>query len=1321
MPALDVNHTFVFKINGTDRWQYVIAQSLRMTDAEGGEVDTLRFEVEDATDTLEIEAWQEVKVHTADATEWSGYGEQTFGTGNYGGFSFGGFVVEAKPRLSANETGRIWEVICESYVTILPRTPKIRKTYTNTTPGVIVADLFSLAGLTEFDAALHVQSGTEIGIFATDGEDLPAILDRLQVICTDVEAVQWGWRIDADKFLHFGPISNDPAPYGIAALDAADYSTTFPPLGDPSKDIDARDIRNRITVRGGSKASDETTQNFTGDGATLVFQVDYRPILDVVSITLDGVIQSFGKDWFDTYGGGWNVLIDYSAGTFRYQAGAAPGAGLVLSVVYRYSEAITTAVQDDASYAAYGRWFDYEIRDPAITSDAAATLVANAMLDEYAFGKVTGSITTGRLGLRAGQEIGIEFPVLGLTGTYIIRGASSEFDPGNTGMLTTIKYGGRNDSLTAALGGTIGGGASGGGASGRSPAYEQPITPAAEGEVGILRIRDRILLVDPATGSEKARIGDLSGLSGASGYGIWTSNGFFTGSVTATTGAIGGWDIGATTLSSGTTHVILDSTNKAISINSATYGQSGIQLQYNAGTPRAYIGNGSTKYFQYDGTDISWKGVNTELTAAGAFTATSATITGTINASAGDFTGSVYVGVGAPRIHIDGANKLIESTNYASGTSGFRMEGITGDAEFNNIRARGSIIATALQYGHVMATNGSLWVTPTAGKTVAAVTSVDSAGTFNIDIEDPDGMTHVAAGTLWAAGDVVRIKEPLVGDLWATISSLSDQTTFWRLVVVKDSPGAGTNYTFSIGASVLGYGASGEGNIQLTSDASDSPYINIATHAGAPWSTQTTRLRLGNLDGLAGMSGYGVYADLADGGEIRAGTGTVGADFDGVRLDATNGLRIVNTDVVKAYVDKDKIQWMDSATSYVRMSSTGAALLEVLDQDGSYSNGVYISVTDASYALLAENTEASATTGTAYGIAGLAESSDSANGAIGIFGQATHGAGDAGAATPTGVSGVVFNLIANDYGIGVSGAATGPSAAGTALGGKFVATGAHANNVIYGIYARTTGTADTKYPVYATGGQSFFDNSIKIDQSSTTAAIPALYLDQADVDQPFVYFNTSGDQDMVLEKLSVTGTPTRNWDESEDAFAYSHHLRATTSIYKRYYHINLSSANPGGSGATWVAPSATTIGGWRLDDAGDSLTFAVDVHADWDGASDLTVEVHFAKNTVGGSVGDTVDLQLQCFYIGDGEATPKSQTPAESVTAVGADARYTTYEAVFTIDWDAASNVVQAGDLFGFILNLETDTSECDDVIILQGGASFHYHTTHLGVETGDA
>jgi len=211
-----------------------------------------------------------------------------------------------------------------------------------------------------------------------------------------------------------------------------------------------------------------------------------------------------------------------------------------------------------------------------------------------------------------------------------------------------------------------------------------------------------------------------------------------------------------------------------------------------------------------------------------------------------------------------------------------------------------------------------------------------------------------------------------------------------------------------------------------------------------------------------------------------------------------------------------------------------------------------------------------------------------------------------------------------------------------------------------------------------------------------------------------------------IKSLSITTTEhAHHSDVSELANQLDKHIitsdgyiRANTARNRRYYHLPVQKLNPGASGAVWTTPSSNTMGGWQVDAASEVLYLETDIHNDWDGASDMTIEIYFEKNTAGGTAGDTVDLKLQVFYKGVGDSACKTQAIAESVTVVGDDAQYTQYEAIFTINWDETDNVVQAGDGFGFILNLETDTSECDNIIINRGG--YYYNTTHTTIESGD-
>lgn len=175
------------------------------------------------------------------------------------------------------------------------------------------------------------------------------------------------------------------------------------------------------------------------------------------------------------------------------------------------------------------------------------------------------------------------------------------------------------------------------------------------------------------------------------------------------------------------------------------------------------------------------------------------------------------------------------------------------------------------------------------------------------------------------------------------------------------------------------------------------------------------------------------------------------------------------------------------------------------------------------------------------------------------------------------------------------------------------------------------------------------------------------------------------------------------------------HIRSATTIYRRYYHLPIGAFDPGASGATFAAPSANILGGYQLDAAGEVLYFDADVYSDWDGASDLTVEIYWCLNAAG-SASDTVDLNLVAYYKAVTDTATKTQTV--EVPTITDGVQYTMYKTTFTINYDEVDNVVEAGDKIRFVLNLETDTSEIDNIIINAG--SFYYNSTHVGIEDGD-
>ena len=125
---------------------------------------------------------------------------------------------------------------------------------------------------------------------------------------------------------------------------------------------------------------------------------------------------------------------------------------------------------------------------------------------------------------------------------------------------------------------------------------------------------------------------------------------------------------------------------------------------------------------------------------------------------------------------------------------------------------------------------------------------------------------------------------------------------------------------------------------------------------------------------------------------------------------------------------------------------------------------------------------------------------------------------------------------------------------------------------------------------------------------------------------------------------------------------------------------------------------------------------AADIHADWDGVSDIKAEVKFQINAAANS-GDTVDIKLIARYMGVGDNAVQTQT-VEVATVVGPAAQYEMFQAVFTLDANLSGQEILVGDQLSININLETDTSEIDNITVVS--MSFSYLTTHMGIEDGD-
>jgi len=437
-------------------------------------------------------------------------------------------------------------------------------------------------------------------------------------------------------------------------------------------------------------------------------------------------------------------------------------------------------------------------------------------------------------------------------------------------------------------------------------------------------------------------------------------------------------DTGEQTLATEDDSIVLDSANAKIYIRDITtgtgaFGEKGIQLDYNAGTVRAYIGDGANQYVQYDGTNLSWKGTNTSLTAAGVFTATDAILTGSITATSGtigSFTIGTYLYTGAKTawndanagvhlgsdgigignnvftvdgatgalvatsatitgsvtatsgrianwyintntissgaveatsnvlidsanslirlgpsatdyLSLDGANKRIRSSNYASGPQG---EGFTLEPELlevGNIRARGKISTSVFEKDAISSVGGSVIVA-------------------NADILDAD-MTSADNSTVTIVGDATFLLNDILvindGDDLEYMR-VTDATGAPLYVVTRDlagTYGANSNPAWKKGTCITVFGNSNGtdtfsgGWLYMNGGGTDAPYYAVVRRTGVASVEFTQYARFGNLAGLLTIypTGTPVYGFA------------VGDDDDYIAIDPTNNLRI-NTSTANA-------------------------------------------------------------------------------------------------------------------------------------------------------------------------------------------------------------------------------------------------------------------------------------------------------------------------------------------------------------------------------------------------------------------------------------
>lgn len=343
---------------------------------------------------------------------------------------------------------------------------------------------------------------------------------------------------------------------------------------------------------------------------------------------------------------------------------------------------------------------------------------------------------------------------------------------------------------------------------------------------------------------------------------------------------IGGWTVNSTSITSPAGSIVLDSTNNRI--------LAGTGINLNGPQQSIYVG------------------ASAGITLHGP-------------------TESIIVGAASPQLVINGSTKTFYSSNYSNGAAGFIIQAADGDAEFNNIVARGTFRTSVFQYESLSAIAGHLHISKSAAEVYEDVTT---AATFTLKLKNADG-----GGVLINLNDILEIKSwngtELI-DVYVTAGAVTDAGTYCYFTATLQS--GGTGKSIQKGMAVVNLGPSGSGAILLQAGDPQTPdtptRMSIRTHAGSPWTAWTNRVVIGDMYNTYDVStnhywglGIGDYAggsgnfltynhDNSNTFRIQAGDG-------GVTL-SNLGLRFV-TPTTEAY--KSGMEWYSGGSSTLSMVS----------------------------------------------------------------------------------------------------------------------------------------------------------------------------------------------------------------------------------------------------------------------------------------------------------------------------------------------------------------------------------------------------------------
>ena len=361
---------------------------------------------------------------------------------------FAGYIMRISRKLEGVTKTYLCE--CQDYTVIADRA-LVNKAYAGRTDAYIINDLCATY-VAELDGSTYVQSGLTRDEYQIHHETLRRVLDNLS------SDSGMDWYIDYYKNVRYFTPETNAAPFGIS--DSPDLSLTYP-CYNLLYSLDATKLVNRVLVLGGHYLSDDADFIMHGDGFKTVFVLPskmHKPDGETEILVYKNdnndqapnwVAQGVGVQYLEELGGAIDVLHNFNERTLTF-ATAPEHWDQGIKIHAKSEIPVLVRVRSEASYVAYGRWFDDKLVNQDINSRSWAMLAGKGVLATSAFKKEKGKFMVDTDGLVAGQRINMVTALRSINGDYMINKVVTRI-LGGTQCQYEVSYGEYNPDLVDML------------------------------------------------------------------------------------------------------------------------------------------------------------------------------------------------------------------------------------------------------------------------------------------------------------------------------------------------------------------------------------------------------------------------------------------------------------------------------------------------------------------------------------------------------------------------------------------------------------------------------------------------------------------------------------------------------------------------------------------------------------------------------------------------------------------------------------------------------------------------------------------------------